>query len=343
MSAFKFIKSHKTLSNSNSNVQVPYDNDPKLKNIDNLNNAPAQPAQSFNIADTKINQPQQKKSFAFIKRKPNNVNNNLEQSNTSVNSNEQKFNDNNNNFITDNDLHSLINNTNELLNFGAVQRNEDNLNNDNKINENININTLGEVGYQNFGNNEEDNSNNFKKETYFNNNLNFLNQDFAANNMANNNYEEKQKEIEKPKEKRSGFSFLNKNNKKNNNNNNIANISESDSNKNIPYIANKTPLSSSMSDKLSDKGGDQNINQGYMNINQAAAETEKDLIENNEYYMDMNSFNNSNSNNNTNTYENNNNNFKKKRETFTPEKKEEIKEKEISELSINSKYKIKKK
>ncbi len=40
-----------------------------------------------------------------------------------------------------------------------------------------------------------------------------------------------------------------------------------------------------MSDKLSDKG----TNQGYMNINQEAAETEKDLMNNNnEYYMDMN-------------------------------------------------------
>ena len=93
MSAFKFIKSHKPLTNSNSNVQVPFDNDSKIKNIDNFNNAPAQPAQSFNISEPKINQPQQKKGFNFIKRKPNlnNANNNLEQSSTSVNSNEPIF------------------------------------------------------------------------------------------------------------------------------------------------------------------------------------------------------------------------------------------------------------
>ena len=68
MSAFKFIKSHKSLTNSNSNVQVPFDNDLKSKNVDNFNNAPAQPAQSFNISEPKINQPQQKKGFNFIKR-----------------------------------------------------------------------------------------------------------------------------------------------------------------------------------------------------------------------------------------------------------------------------------
>jgi len=128
---------------------------------------------------------------------------------------------------------------------------------------------------------------------------------------------------------------LNKKGKKKNISN-INNSSESDSNKNIPYIANKTPLSSSMSDKLSDKG----TNQGYMNINQEAAETEKDLMNNNnEYYMDMNSLNNSGNNVNANVNETNTN---KKNETLTPEKKEEIKEKEISENTINSRYKIKK-
>ena len=246
MSAFKFIKSHKSLTNSNSNVQVPFDNDLKSKNVDNFNNAPAQPAQSFNISEPKINQPQQKKGFNFIKRKPNpnNVNNILEQSNTSINSREQNFSgNNNNNYNSENDLNSLINNTNELLNFGAIQKNEENFNNSNIIN-----NT-----YQNFGNIEEDSSNIPKKETYFNNNLNFIKPDFAANNNINNNFEEREKVVEKPKEKKSGFSFVNRKNKKKNNNN-INNSSESDSNKNIPYIANKTPLSSSMSDKLSDKG-----------------------------------------------------------------------------------------
>ena len=65
MSAFKFIKTHKPLTNSNSNVPVSFDNDPKTKNLDNFNNAPAQPAQSFNISEPKINQPQQKKRFQF--------------------------------------------------------------------------------------------------------------------------------------------------------------------------------------------------------------------------------------------------------------------------------------
>ena len=225
MSAFKFIKSHKPLTNSNSNVQVPFDNDSKIKNIDNFNNAPAQPAQSFNISEPKINQPQQKKGFNFIKRKPNlnNANNNLEQSSTSVNSNEPIFSGNNNTFNAENDLNSLINNTNDLLNFGAIKKNEDNYNNfsnnNNDNNNNININTLGEATYQNFGNIDEDNSNIPKKETYFNNNLNFLKPDFANNANINNNFEEREKEVEKPKEKKSGFSFLNRKGKKKNINN----------------------------------------------------------------------------------------------------------------------------
>ena len=89
-----------------------------------------------------------------------------------------------------------------------------------------------------------------------------------------------------------------------------------------------------MSDKLSDKG----TNQGYININQEAAETEKDLMNNNnEYYMDMNSLNNSGNIVNANVNETN---INKKNETLTPEKKEEIKEKGISEITINSRYKI---
>ena len=341
MSSFKFIKPHKSVISSISNNQVPFDNNSRLKNIENFNNAPAQPAQSFNILDQKINPSQQKKGFGFIKKKPNNnSNNNLEQSNASVTSNEQKISG-NNLYNAENDLNNLINNTNELLNFGTIQKNEDNLNNSNNNNKNsnININNLGEATYQNFRNVDEDNISKTKKESFFNNNQNFLNSDFSANSNNNNNYEEREKPLENLKEKKSGFSFLNRNKKKNINNN-IAYSSESDSNKNVPYIANKTPLSSSMSDKLSDKGGNQNVNQGNMNINQAAAETEKDLIENNNYYMDMNSLNNSNSNNNINIYETTNN--VKKEETLTPGKKEEIKEKTISEISIKSKYKLKK-
>ena len=335
MSAFKFIKSHKSLANSNFNVQVPIDNDFKSKNIDNSNNAPAQPAQSFNVSEPKREQNQPKKGFNFIKRKQNINNNNLEKSNSSVNSNEQKISVNNNAFNAENDLNSLINNTNNLLNFGANQKNEENINNNAN---NININNLGETSYQNLGNIEEDNTNIQKGENYFNNNLNFLKPDFASNNNnVINNFEEREKITEKPIEKKSGFSFLNRKNKKN-----IASMnsgSKSNSNTNIPYIANKTPLSSSMSDKLSDKGN----KEGYMNINQEAAETENDLFNNNEdNYQNMNSLNNSNSNNNFYLNEINDNNYNKIKETFTPEKKEEIKEKEISEISINAKYKIKK-
>ena len=321
MSSFKFIKTHKNLSNSNSNVQMPYDNDSKSKNIDSFNGAPAQPAQSFNFLEPKMNQTQQKKGFGFIKKRPNNPNtntNNLEQSNASTNSNGVESN-------TLNDLDSLINNTNDLLNFGNVQKQNDNLNNNN----NININALGEAAFHNLGNIEEDNSKNQKYEAPFNNNLNFMPPDYSSLKNNNNNYEEKEKEVEKPKDKKSGFSFLNK--KGNKKNTNINNSNESDSNKNIPYIANKTPLSNSMSDKLSDKGGNQTTNPGYMNINQAAAETEKDLMNNDEYYMDMNSLNNSNSNNNTNTYEENNNynnNYNKITDIPKPKKEEEIKEKE---------------
>lgn len=65
MSSFKFIKSHKTLKNSNSNIQVPYDNDSKSKNLDNFNGAPARPAQSVNILEPKLNQPQEKNRIRF--------------------------------------------------------------------------------------------------------------------------------------------------------------------------------------------------------------------------------------------------------------------------------------
>ena len=338
MSAFKFIKSHKSLTNSNLNVQVPIDNDFKSKNIDNSNNAPAQPAQSFNVAESKRDQNPPKKGFNFIKRKQNIINNNLEKSNSSVNSNEQKISVNNNNLNPETDLNSLINNTNNLLNFGSFQKNEENINNNNNNINNANINNLAEVTYQNLENIEEDNSNSQKKENYFNNNLNFSKPDFVTNNNnVSNNFEEREKVIDKPKEKKSGFSFLIKKNKKNNFNMN--NGSESDSNQNIPYIANKTPLSSSMSDKLSDKG----MKEGYMNINQEAAETENDLMNNNEdNYQNINSLNNSNSNNNFNVNETNDNNYNKFKGSSTPEKKEEIKEKEISEISINARYKIKK-
>ena len=44
-------------------------------------------------------------------------------------------------------------------------------------------------------------------------------------------------------------------------------MDNNDSNKNIPYIGNKTPLSSSMSDKVSEKSGNMNTNQGYSNLN----------------------------------------------------------------------------
>ena len=353
MSSFKFIKSKKNLSSSNSNVQIPSDNDYKMKNMDSFNGAPAQPAQSFtNISEPKIEPQPKKKGFEFIKKKQNNpanTTNNLEQSNNSINSNEQKFNE-NNNYIPENDLASLINNTNDLLNFGKIQTNNDSLGNSNN---NVNINNLGEANYQNYSNFGDDSNKNSQYERSFNNNFNLMNQDFPANN--NNNYEEREKEIEKPTQKKSGFSFLNKKGKKSNKNiTNMNNSSESDSNKNVPYIANKTPLSSSMSDKPIEKRGSQSTSQGFMNINQAAAETEKDLeIENsneneNEYYMDMNSLNDNqtSTNNNFNTYEaiktNYKNNYSNKTFETPKPRKEEIKEKELSEISINSKYKIKK-
>lgn len=191
MSSFKFIKTHKNLSNSNSNVQMPYDNDSKSKNIDSFNGAPAQPAQSFNFLEPKMNQTQQKKGFGFIKKRPNNPNtntNNLEQSNASMNSNGLESN-------TLNDLDSLINNTNDLLNFGNVQKQNDNLNNNN----NININALGEAAFHNLGNIEEDNSKNQKYEAPFNNNLNFMPPDYSSLKNNNNNYEEKGKRSRKTK------------------------------------------------------------------------------------------------------------------------------------------------
>ena len=71
MSSFKFIKSKKNLSSSNSNVQIPPDNDYKIKNMDSFNGAPAQPAQSFNISEPKMDQPPKKKGFDFIKKRQN--------------------------------------------------------------------------------------------------------------------------------------------------------------------------------------------------------------------------------------------------------------------------------
>ena len=239
MSSFKFIKSKKNLSSSNSNVQMPSDNDYKMKNMDSFNGAPAQPAQSFNISEPKIEQPPKKKGFDFIKKRQNNTansTNNLEQSSNSIKSNEQKNNE-NNNYPSENDLDNLINNTYELLNLGKNKTNNENLSNSNN---NVNINTLGEANYHNYANIEDDSAKNSKYESPFNNNLNMVNQDFASNN--NNNYEEREKEVEKPVQKKSGFSFLNKKGKKPNlNTNNMNKNSESDSNNNIPYIANKTP------------------------------------------------------------------------------------------------------
>ena len=141
MSSFSFIKKHKQPTNSNNNLNtLQYDIDSKAKNQDTFNGAPAQPAQSFNFNEPKLktlnnNPPQPKKGFGFIKKKNLsnkviNINNNLEKSNTSINSNDPKFsgmnnNQNNNNFA--NDLDSLINNTNDLLNLGRMD------NNNNKI------------------------------------------------------------------------------------------------------------------------------------------------------------------------------------------------------------------
>ena len=211
MSSFSFIKKHKPQTNSNNNVNIPPDNDSKSKNQDNFNGAPAQPAQSFNFISSKTNpanntQPQQKKGFGFIKKKnnPNNTNmvNNLEKSNTSINSNDPKFagintntNTNTNNFS--NDLDTLINNTNDLLNMWNISNNNENSNN------NVNINTLGEPAFQALANIEDDlsNNNNSSHGTQSNSslpNLNFLNPEPINNNNFVNNIQEK----EKPKEKK---------------------------------------------------------------------------------------------------------------------------------------------
>jgi len=308
---------------------MPNDNDLKSKNQDNFNGAPAQPAQSFNFNEPKMNpindnQPQpKKKGFGFIKKKNTNnfTGNNLEKSNTSINSNDPKFqgiNTNNNNNIG-NDLDSLINNANDLLNLGKISNNNENDNN-------ININTMGEPTYQTFGNIEDEtsasNNNNSGEGVQPNNSfpgLNFLNPEPINNNNNNflNNFQEK----EKPKEKKSGFSFLNKKPKKSNNNLNT------DSTNSAPFIANKTPLSSSMSDNALEKSGNQKINQGYSNMNDTPKENENNTNNesnlNNEYegYMDMN---------------NNMNEIPK------PKQEEEPKEKELNENSIKSKFNIKK-
>ena len=152
--SFSFIKKKQPTSTTN-NVNMQYDFDSKAKNQDTFNGAPAQPAQSFNIPEPKLNPmnnnpPQPKKGFGFIKKKNISnkaINNNLEKSNTSINSNDPKFsginnNQNNNNFP--NDLDSLINNTNDLLNLGRLDNNNTSNNNDNLDNTNNNLNTLGE-------------------------------------------------------------------------------------------------------------------------------------------------------------------------------------------------------
>ncbi len=347
MSSFNFIKKRKQPTNSSTNLNNQNDIDSKLKNQDIFNGAPAQPAQSFNPTEPKpnpinLNQPPQKKGFGFIKKKAtqNNANNNtnninqvntftnttniLEKSNTSINSNDAKFgginpnNNNNNNFT--NDLDSLINNTNDLLNMGKINNNNnDNLSNSNN---NININTMGEIAYQTFGNIEDDLSqgapssnslpiyNNVNQEQTNNN-----------NNFLNNN----EKEKEKPKEKKTGFSFIKKSQNK------PTTTIKNDSNKNVPYIANKTPLSSSMSDKVSEKSGNQNTNLGYTNINETPIDNENNYNNYNEVNNDIN--------NNDNEYMDMNNNLNeipKPREE--PEHKEEPKEIELTENSIKSKF-----
>ena len=69
MSSFNFIKKRKPPTNSSNNLNAQIDNDSKLKNQDNFNGAPAQPAQSFNFNEPKINTtnnpPQKKKRFWF--------------------------------------------------------------------------------------------------------------------------------------------------------------------------------------------------------------------------------------------------------------------------------------
>ena len=54
---------------------MPFDSQSSSKNLDNFNGAPAQPAQSFNISEQKINQPQEKKGFGFIKKRKEQNNN----------------------------------------------------------------------------------------------------------------------------------------------------------------------------------------------------------------------------------------------------------------------------
>ena len=49
MSSFNFIQRRMQPSNSSNILNNQIDNDSKLKNQDNFNGAPAQPAQSFNI------------------------------------------------------------------------------------------------------------------------------------------------------------------------------------------------------------------------------------------------------------------------------------------------------
>ena len=189
---------------------------------------------------------------------------------------------------------------------------------------------MGEPTYQTFGNIEDEtsasNNNNSGEGVQPTNSfpgLNFLNPEPVNNNNNNflNNFQEK----EKPKEKKSGFSFLNKKPKKSNNNlNNLNN----DSTNSAPFIANKTPLSSSMSDNALEKSGNQKVNQGYSNMNETPKENENNTNNdstnlNNEYegYMDMN---------------NNMNEIPK------PKQEEEPKETELNENSIKSKFNIKK-
>ena len=62
-----------------------------------------------------------------------------------------------------------------------MQTNNNN-NNLSNSNNNLNANNLGEVTYNNFGNNEDDISKNSKYEAPLKNNSNFFNPDLAANN-----------------------------------------------------------------------------------------------------------------------------------------------------------------
>ena len=330
MSSFKFIKKHKPQENQNNNIQNnQFDMDSKSKNLDSFNGAAAQPAQSINPPT------ETKKGFSFIKKKNNvqkNNNGDLGQSNASINSNDMKFISTNNNTNNNNnygDLDSLINNSNELLAAGKLSNEENN----------ININSLGENNFQNYANIEDNTlmNNNYSSEApiignfnNLNNNNNYTTPEYINNNNNFNNTNYIQEEKEKPKEKKSGFSFVNKKPKKTNNNfnnyNNISNNFNNDANNNNLLIANKTPLSSSMSDKFSEKSGNQNA---YSN--NVETPIENDALSNN---------------NETETYDNLNMNLNSNNNNYNEEinqKKEEIKNTdELNEDNLNLKYNLRK-